>query len=86
MAIDESTKTMQLEVLNYERLKAQDSDEVQKLIRVSSNAGVFFLDLNGPSTKGYLEDLQPIIHAQRKFFAQKPELKLAYASDLEGRG
>ena len=77
---------MELEVLSYERLKARDNGELQKLIRISSNAGIFFLDLGGPSTKDFLKDMQPIVHAQRKFFAQKPELKLVYASDLEGRG
>ena len=77
---------MQLEVLSYERLKACNSDEIQKLVRISSDAGIFFLDLRGPSTKDFLVALQPIVYAQRRFFARDLESKLPYASDLEGRG
>ena len=86
IAMDGTAEAMQLEVLSYERLKACDSNEVQKLVRISSNAGIFFLDLKGPSTRDFLADLQPIVYAQRKFFAKELELKLPYASDLEGRG
>lgn len=78
--------TMQLEVLNYERLNAQDDSEVQKLVRTCSDTGIFFLDLQGPSSTELLADLQPIISAQRNFFAQEPSHKLAYADDRDGRG
>ncbi|KAI4264855.1 MAG: hypothetical protein L6R42_000060 [Xanthoria sp. 1 TBL-2021] len=69
---------MRLEVLSYERLKARDDDEISKLVRICSNAGIFFLDLRGPSTKEVLADMPPIIAAQRNFFAQSSESKLAY--------
>lgn len=81
-----TTNTMRLEVLSYERLKARDDDEISKLVRICSNAGMFFLDLRGPSTKEVLADMPPIIAAQRNFFAQSSESKLAYASDLPSRG
>jgi hypothetical protein len=75
MAIDATRKTMELEVLSYERLKAQDSDEVQKMVRVLSNQGVFFLDMKGPSAKGFLADLPPVLRHQRNFFERTPEVK-----------
>lgn len=77
---------MRLEVLSYERLKARDDDEIFKLVRICSNAGMFFLDLRGPSTKDFLADMPPIVAAQRNFFARSSESKLAYASDLPSRG
>lgn len=78
--------TMQLEVLNYERLNAGDESEVQKLVRTCSDKGIFFLDMQGPSARELLADLQPIISAQRSFFAREPGHKLAYADDRDGRG
>ncbi|KAK1621892.1 hypothetical protein BDP81DRAFT_466477 [Colletotrichum phormii] len=77
---------MRLQVLNYERLKAGDNGEIEKLGRASRSAGVFFLDLRGPSTEKVLADLQPIVHAQRRFFAQESKMKLGYASNLENHG
>lgn len=82
----ETTNTMRLEVLSYEHLKARDGNEIAKLVSTCSNAGMFFLDLRGPSTRDALADMPPIIAAQRNFFAQSLESKLAYASDLPSRG
>jgi hypothetical protein len=79
-------RTMQLQVLSYERLLARDSEEVQKLVDISCSSGIFFLDLRGSSAKDFLADQLAIIQAQRIFFAQESKAKLAYASDLEGRG
>lgn len=78
--------TMQLKVLNYERLSARDDSEVQKLVRTCSDMGIFFLDMQGPSARELLADLQPIISAQRSFFARESGHKLAYADDRDGRG
>lgn len=75
MAIDGTRKTMELEVLSYERLKAQDNDEVQKMVRVLSDVGVFFLDMKGPSAKRFLADLPPVLRHQRNFFERTPEVK-----------
>ncbi len=77
---------MRLEVLSYERLKARDDDEIFKLVRICSKAGMFFLDLRGPSTKDFLADMPRIVAAQCNFFAQSLESKSAYASDLPSRG
>ena len=75
MAIGETRKTMELEVLSYERLKAQDNDEIQKMIRVLSNEGLFFLDMKGPSSEKFLADLPPVLRHQRNFFERTPEVK-----------
>lgn len=77
---------MALEVINYQRLLERDDNEIKRLTSICSNAGLFFLDLRGPESKALLADLQPIIDAQRNFFGQKPEMKLPYASPLDGRG
>lgn len=82
----ESTKTMELEVLSYERLKAQDHDEVQKMVRVLSNEGLFFLDMRGPSAKDLLADLQPIIQHQRRFFDETAGVKSKYRTDFRFKG
>ncbi|KAM0251901.1 hypothetical protein ACHAQJ_007963 [Trichoderma viride] len=78
--------SMAMEIINYQRLLERDDNEIKRLVNICSNAGLFFLDLRGSSTKGLLADLQPIIDAQRKFFGQKPEMKMPYASPLDGRG
>jgi hypothetical protein len=77
---------MQLEIVNYERLRLRDEDEMRKLVLLGSSNGLFFLDLRGASTRNLLRDLQPIVHAQREFFAQPPDSKHRFASDVEGRG
>ncbi|KAJ6789154.1 hypothetical protein PWT90_06030 [Aphanocladium album] len=77
---------MQLEVLNYEKLRNRDEKESRKLLRLSSDAGIFFLDLRGAGTTDLLSGLQPVIEAQRVFFAQDSASKQAFASELEGRG
>ncbi|PVI02291.1 hypothetical protein DM02DRAFT_702509 [Periconia macrospinosa] len=86
MAIDGTRKTMELEVLSYERLKAQDNDEVQKMIRVLSNEGLFFLDMKGPSAKDFLADLPPVLRHQRNFFERTPEVKSKYHTGLYYKG
>lgn len=77
---------MVLEVIDYQRLLERDNNEIKKLVSICSNAGLFFLDLKGQESKSLLADLQPIIDAQRNFFGQKPEMKMPYASPLDGRG
>ncbi|KAL7919274.1 hypothetical protein ACQKWADRAFT_301914 [Trichoderma austrokoningii] len=77
---------MALEIIDYQRLLQRDDNEIKRLVSICSNAGLFFLDLRGPESKALLADLQPIIDAQRTFFGQKPEMKMPYASPLDGRG
>ncbi|KAM0473924.1 hypothetical protein ACHAPX_007972 [Trichoderma viride] len=77
---------MALEVIDYQRLLERDDNEIKKLVSICSNAGLFFLDLRGQESKSLLADLRPIIDAQRNFFGQKPEMKMPYASPLDGRG
>ncbi|UKZ68811.1 uncharacterized protein TrAtP1_009830 [Trichoderma atroviride] len=77
---------MALEVIDYQRLLERDDNEIKRLVSICSNAGLFFLDLRGQESKSLLADLQPIIDAQRTFFGQKPEMKMPYASPLDGRG
>ncbi|KAL7805643.1 hypothetical protein V8C26DRAFT_417605 [Trichoderma gracile] len=78
--------TMALEVIDYQRLLERDANEIKRLVSICSNAGLFFLDLRGQEGNSLLADLQPIIAAQRNFFGQKPEMKMPYASPLDGRG
>jgi isopenicillin N synthase-like dioxygenase len=78
--------TATLEILNYERLKAKDHNETQKLIAVCSGIGIFFLDLQSSSMKKPLSKLQSIVAAQRMFFAQTSESKLVYSNDLPDQG
>lgn len=77
---------MELEVLNYELLKAQDNHEIQKMVQVLSTKGLFFLDMKGPSAKNFLVDLQPVLRHQRKFFEQTPEVKSKYHTGLRYKG
>ncbi|KAM0452062.1 hypothetical protein ACHAPV_009686 [Trichoderma viride] len=77
---------MALEVIDYQLLLVRDDNEIKRLVSICSNAGLFFLDLRGREGKSLLAVLQPIIDAQRKFFGQKPEMKMPYASPLDGRG
>lgn len=85
MTVNGTQKTTRLRVIDHERLKARDNDEIQKLVSASSGEGIFFLDLRGPSAREAMADLPPIIDAQRKFFAQSSETKLTYSSDLRDR-
>ncbi|KAL0929816.1 2og-fe oxygenase family protein [Colletotrichum truncatum] len=75
-----------LEVIDYSALLAREATEVQKLVRVSSNQGLFFLDLGESRKEAVVADQQAIIEAQRKFFAQEPEQKLLFSSDLDEDG
>ncbi|PTB62254.1 hypothetical protein BBK36DRAFT_1172810 [Trichoderma citrinoviride] len=77
---------MALEVIDYQRLLERDDNEIKRLVSICSTAGLFFLDLRGQESESLLADLQPIIDAQRNFFGQKPEMKMPYASPLDGRG
>lgn len=86
MAISKTRKTMKLEVLSYELLKAYDHEEIQKMIRVLSNEGLFFLDMEGPLAKDFLADLPPVLRHQRKFFEQTSEVKFKYHSGLYYKG
>lgn len=86
MSPSNNKQTTRLEVINYERLKAKDNTEIQKLIHVCSDVGIFFLDLRAPSARDILQDLHSINGAQLRFFAQNFEVKSAYSSDLEDRG
>ncbi|KAI0201863.1 hypothetical protein F4808DRAFT_424082 [Astrocystis sublimbata] len=86
MSNAEAPQKMQLETLSYERLKARDTVEAEKLVRVLSHQGLFFLDLSGPNTKQQLADLLPVIHAQRQFFTQPPEKKAPYLSNSDYHG
>ena len=78
--------TMKLDVLSYERLAARDESEIQKMVDICSNEGIFFLDLTGPTTKASLANMGPVIDAQRDFFAESPDKKLVYADDSPNRG
>ncbi|KAK1239271.1 hypothetical protein MKX07_008759 [Trichoderma sp. CBMAI-0711] len=77
---------MALEVIDYQRLLDRDANEIKRLVSICSNAGLFFLDLRAQESNSLLADLQPIIAAQRNFFGQKPEMKMPFASRLDGRG
>ncbi|OIW29213.1 para-aminobenzoate synthase [Coniochaeta ligniaria NRRL 30616] len=67
--------TMELEVISYERLKARHSDEVNKMIHALSTKGMFFLDMQGPSSEQFLADLPPVLEHQRRFFERPNEIK-----------
>ena len=86
MTINEIRDTPWLAVISYERLKVRDPEEVQRLTRITAEAGSFFLDLQGPSAKNALADMQPLIDGQRQFFAQSPSVKAAFASEKDEDG
>ncbi|KAK4189002.1 hypothetical protein QBC35DRAFT_494950, partial [Podospora australis] len=78
--------TMELGVLSYELLKAHDRNEIEKLIRVLSEDGLFFLNLSGPSAKDALADIPPLVRHQRQFFEQEPSTKSEYHNGLRYKG
>ncbi|ETS76972.1 hypothetical protein PFICI_10846 [Pestalotiopsis fici W106-1] len=86
MATDEHRKTMPLEVLSYERILAADSDEIQKMVRILSNEGLFFLDMAGPTSEDFLADLAPVYRHQRNFFERTAEEKMKYHSGIYYKG
>ncbi|KAK0705844.1 hypothetical protein B0T21DRAFT_416528 [Apiosordaria backusii] len=89
MTVDtDTTKTpsLALEVVSYERLKAHDKGEIQRLIDVLCSQGLLFLDLQGPTAKQFLEDRQTVIHHQRTFFEQHQDAKSKYHSGVRYKG
>ncbi|KAJ5655089.1 2og-fe oxygenase family protein [Penicillium lividum] len=63
-----SLATTRLEIINYELLKNRDFEEIQKLLQVSRDYGLFFLDLRGPFSARALSELEGIYEAQLNFF------------------
>lgn len=80
------TRTLRMHTLRYEKLKANDSGEICKLVEVCSQAGLFYLDL-GTSLLTIIEANMPkVIQAQRRFFDQAIETKMEFACELPNHG
>jgi isopenicillin N synthase-like dioxygenase len=81
-----TTKTTELEVVNYERLSARDKNEIKKLVHAATTRGIFFLDTNGPSAAQVTADIPQILNAQRKFFDLPLQEKRAFETSVPERG
>jgi hypothetical protein len=87
MAINVQNKKVLLEIINYARLQAQDTNEIKKLLKICQISGIFFLDLEtGSSDLGFYDDMSSVIAAQQKFFARRKTEKMEFATDLPNRG
>ncbi|KAH6970318.1 hypothetical protein DER45DRAFT_609020 [Fusarium avenaceum] len=81
-----TSKLPELEVIDFELIKQRDSTEIQKLVRISSTTGIFFLDLRGPSSKQTLVNLKAIYEAEDEFFNRPLSEKLVHHEDGLNRG
>jgi isopenicillin N synthase-like dioxygenase len=79
-------KTTELEVINLERLSANDATEIKKLVHAAQTRGIFFLDTSGPSAAQATADIPPILDAQREFFALPLEKKREWERSVPERG
>ena len=79
-------EAIQLQVLSYDLLHARNKKEVPKLLSSASEIGMFFLDLGGEETGILIDNLPPIIDAQRRFFTRNEGAELSSSSDLLARG
>ncbi|PVH98976.1 oxidoreductase [Periconia macrospinosa] len=57
-----------LEIVSLNGLAEKDDAEIRKLLRASSTAGMFYLDLRGPSTEGTFGDIAEIFKTAERFF------------------
>jgi isopenicillin N synthase-like dioxygenase len=70
MAIDTTTdRFASLAVVNYEALANKDAAEIQKLVTAGQSVGMWYVDLRGPRTKSFLEDVPAIFKTGQEFFS-----------------
>lgn len=85
-AVARAKKVTELEVVDYELLRARDQKEIEKLIQAATTRGIFFLDLTGPSAAKVRFDIPHIIDAQRNFFDRPLNEKQVFESPVPERG
>jgi hypothetical protein len=70
MAIDTTTESFaSLTVVNYEALANKDAAEIQKPATAGQTVGMWYVDLRGPRTQSYLEDVPVLFKPMQEFFS-----------------
>ena len=65
-----------LQTIDFSKLLAQEEAEITKLLNASSTAGFFYVDLQGQSTRGLLEDEDRMYEVMQKYFGLSLEVKM----------
>lgn len=69
-----STKKLaSLPVISLEALINKDNAEVQNLVQAGKKVGMFYLNLQGPSTKAVFDDIPVIFKTGNEFFHLPPD-------------
>jgi isopenicillin N synthase-like dioxygenase len=71
-----ATAIAHLETINFSKLLAQEASELSKLRSACQRDGFFYLDLQGQSTRGLLEDEDSAYEVMRQYFDQPLKVKL----------
>lgn len=89
MATDATSESFaSLAVVNYEALANKDPAEIQKLATAGQSVGMWYVDLRGPRTRTFFEDVPVIFKAGQDFFSlpQNSEEKVKTIREGKERG
>ena len=87
MAIDTITdRYASLSVVNFGALANKDAAEIQKLATAGQTRGMWYVDLRGPSTKSFFEDVPAIFKFAQDFFSLPVDSEEKIKSPSVGRG
>lgn len=75
-----------LETIDFGRLVATESAEVEKLLNASQMPGFFYLDLQSEVTKQIIADLPDVYAVAEKYFDQPQEVKMKDYGDGQYSG
>ena len=65
-----------LMVISYEKLLSKDEAEAARLLHACSEAGFFYLNIDGIETKGYLDMVNDLFGVSKEYFSKPIEEKL----------
>ncbi|KAF2675772.1 2OG-Fe-II oxygenase family oxidoreductase [Lentithecium fluviatile CBS 122367] len=71
-----SLKVAHLETIDFAKLLAHEEAEVSKLMTACTTAGFFYVDLQGQSGRGLLEDEDSMYKTMSEFFDQPLDVKM----------
>ncbi|PVH96073.1 putative 2OG-Fe(II) oxygenase family oxidoreductase [Periconia macrospinosa] len=69
-------KVAHLETIDFSKLLAHEEAEVSKLMSACTTAGFFYVDLQGQSGRGLLEDEENMYKTMSEFFDQPLDVKM----------
>jgi hypothetical protein len=75
LQIQNNLKVAHLETIDFSKLLAHEEAEVSKLMSACTTAGFFYVDLQGQSGRGLLEDEDSMYKAMAEFFDQPLDVK-----------